>query len=269
MNYSFDKQHAIDYGVDEAIVIHNFIHWIAKNQANKKHFHEGKYWTYNSVDAFKQLFEFWTAKQLRRIIESLVNQNVIMRGNFNKMNMDRTGWYAFVNQDAFLGIQHLPIQENGIAQKVKPLPNDNTNNKPLSKDNDSNMLNFDIVTEKSEFQVAFENFIKMRKSIRKPVTKEAIPLLKKEVLELSKGNDVLAIKIFNQSIKNSWCGLFPIKDFGDITLANNNYPDNFSKKFHDTLSGKALSEYWQYLLSTGHIAKRDRVGNILDWVKAS
>lgn len=138
MNYSFDKQHAINYGVDEAIMIHNFIFWIDKNRANKKHFYDNRYWTYNSVEAFKELFEFWTAKQLRRIIESLVDQKIIMRGNYNKSNIDRTGWYAFINEDAFLGIYDLPKRENEFAQKGEAIPYSKTDNKQyLSNDKDN------------------------------------------------------------------------------------------------------------------------------------
>lgn len=119
---NFDEDHAIKYGVDEAIMINNFRYWIRHNKANGKHFHDGRYWTYNSVEAFKRLFLFWTPKQLRRIIESLVDKKVIMRGNYNKLNMDRTGWYAFINEDAFLGICDLPNQENAIPEKGTPIP---------------------------------------------------------------------------------------------------------------------------------------------------
>ena len=45
MTYTFDTILAAKYGVNEAIMLNNFIYWIAKNEANGKHFHDGRYWT--------------------------------------------------------------------------------------------------------------------------------------------------------------------------------------------------------------------------------
>lgn len=115
MNYSFDNEHAKKYGVDEAILLNNFIFWIKKNKANGKHFYDGRYWTYNSMKAFSELFEFWTEKQLRRILKSLSDQGVLMTGNHNSNPFDNTNWYAFVNQEEFLGIENnVPKREDSV-----------------------------------------------------------------------------------------------------------------------------------------------------------
>lgn len=94
MNHSFDIELAKQFGVDEAIFIENLRFWIAKNQANKKHFYDGQYWTYNSMSAYAELFPYWTAKQVRRIIDSLSTQGVLTIGNHNINPYDRTQWYA-------------------------------------------------------------------------------------------------------------------------------------------------------------------------------
>lgn len=64
---------------------------------------------------------------------------------------------------------------------------------------------------------AFLDYLEMRKQIRKPMTDKAIELAIKKLEELSAlpfsdsmDND-LAIQILNQSVMNSWQGLFPIK----------------------------------------------------------
>ena len=41
MTYTFDTFLATKYGVNEAILLNNFIFWIAKNEANRIHFHDG------------------------------------------------------------------------------------------------------------------------------------------------------------------------------------------------------------------------------------
>ena len=59
MTYSFDCRLAEKYGVDEAIFLHNLYFWIVrKNEANGRHHHEGRTWTYNSMAAFARLFPF-------------------------------------------------------------------------------------------------------------------------------------------------------------------------------------------------------------------
>lgn len=65
---------------------------------------------------------------------------------------------------------------------------------------------------------AFLDYLEMRKQIKKPMTDRAVELAIKKLEELSvlpfsesMDND-LAIKILNQSVMNSWQGLFPLKE---------------------------------------------------------
>ena len=135
MVYSFDTDIAAIYGVDEAVMIQNFIYWIQKNAANGKHFHDGRFWTYNSIEAFKKLFPFWSAGQLRRVLKSLVEKDVLVTGNFNTSAYDRTTWYAF--SDSFLQNQnlHLLKSTNGGAENGRPIPDNNPDiNNPNSND---------------------------------------------------------------------------------------------------------------------------------------
>lgn len=139
--YTFNASTAKKFGVFEAILLYNLIFWIAKNEANGKHFHDGRYWTYNSVAAFEKLFPFWTRKQIRGVLDSLERQGVIMKGNYNEQKYDRTCWYAFT--DEFLetmfpdgqihlpqtgksiclnGQIEMPERANRSAQKGEPIP---------------------------------------------------------------------------------------------------------------------------------------------------
>lgn len=129
MQYSFDIEVAKRYGVDGAIILNNMQFWIEKNKANKKHFHDDYYWTYNSIKAFEELFPFWTRKQIRRILETLEKKEAIKTGNFNKAGYDRTKWYTIaqtVNSICPNGQMEMPKQSNGIDQKGKPIPYINT-----------------------------------------------------------------------------------------------------------------------------------------------
>lgn len=58
----------------------------------------------------------------------------------------------------------------------------------------------------------FIDFINMRKKIKAPMTDRAIDLAINNLNKLSNGDNDVAIEILNQSIMNSWKGLFPLKD---------------------------------------------------------
>lgn len=134
MVYQFDTDIAARYGVDEAIMIFYLSFWIRKNEANGKHFHDGRFWTYNSLEAFTKLFPFWSARQIRRILKSLEDKGVIVTGNYNTSAYDRTTWYGF--GDCFIqkGQIHFTEWANGKAESGECIINNetviNTVNKP-------------------------------------------------------------------------------------------------------------------------------------------
>lgn len=66
-------------------------------------------------------------------------------------------------------------------------------------------------SNKSAFENAIDDFIEFRKKIKKPMTDRAIQLLHIELNKLA-SDDETKIAIINQSIVNSWQGVFPLKD---------------------------------------------------------
>ncbi|AFN39091.1 replication initiation protein [Burkholderia phage BcepMigl] len=117
MNHSFDIELAQRFGLHEAILIHNFQFWIAKNRANGRHLYDGHTWTYNSAKALAELLPYFSDRQIRRALDSLVEQGVLLKGNYNASTYDRTLWFAFDDEVSFLGGQmHSPNSANGGAE---------------------------------------------------------------------------------------------------------------------------------------------------------
>lgn len=139
MEHHFDTDIAKEYGVYEAILINNFMFWIAKNKANNKHFYENRYWTYNSVKALSELFPYFSEGQVRRVIDNLVTKEVLIKGNFNQNPYDKTLWYA-IDETKISSLRinqhHLMKSTNGSDEidnsftDIKP-----TDNKPNQKPN--------------------------------------------------------------------------------------------------------------------------------------
>jgi len=68
------------------------------------------------------------------------------------------------------------------------------------------------INEKSDdWDTAFAAFIEMRKKIKKPPTEYAIKLIKKELNKIAMNDEALQIEILNQSIRNCWQDVFPLK----------------------------------------------------------
>ena len=94
MNFHFDGAVAEMYGVDGAVFISRLQFWIEKNAANDRHYHEGRYWTYNSLRAMEKLFPFWSRRQIKRIVKNLKDKGVLLTANYARDSYDRTLFYA-------------------------------------------------------------------------------------------------------------------------------------------------------------------------------
>ena len=89
-------------GVDAALMLNHLIYWIATNSMKGINHIDGRFWTYNTIEDFKQYFPYWTTAQIRRILKNLAFQEVIIRGNHNKCKYDRTLWYCLKEEEYFL-----------------------------------------------------------------------------------------------------------------------------------------------------------------------
>ena len=101
--HMFDPQIAKEYGVNAAIIFQNLAYRIEHDRANETNFHDGRYWTYNSVKAFAELFPYLTDKQIRGALKKLEEGGMILVGNYNKSAYDRTRWYALAEKGLSIG----------------------------------------------------------------------------------------------------------------------------------------------------------------------
>ena len=162
--YFFNTKAAMDFGVDAAVILSSFYHWQMKNQSERRNYHDGRYWTYNSKKAMKRYFPWMSERQIGYVLDKLSDGGVIVKGNFNKSALDRTLWYSvtekgvkyFMTQaeENFTSFDDLPDDDfpdeelsdasdeidtihctnlyNGANKNVRPIPSINhTSNKPL------------------------------------------------------------------------------------------------------------------------------------------
>lgn len=89
-----DKELAVVLGLNEALILQQVHYWIEINKKNNRNFHEGRYWTYNTIDEWHEEFPFWSNSTIKRTFKRLRDMNLIIVDNFNVYQMDRTLWYT-------------------------------------------------------------------------------------------------------------------------------------------------------------------------------
>ena len=137
MNHSFNTDIATALGMPCAVILEHIWFWVRKNEANGKHFHDGMYWTYNSIKAFSIQFPYLTAKQIRTALDKLRDEGILVVGNFNESAYDRTLWYALTEKGKAVcqsGQIHLPDTASPFALQGKPIPDINPDSKPIMTD---------------------------------------------------------------------------------------------------------------------------------------
>ena len=130
---------AVRYGLEEAIFLDTIAHWVRVNRAEERNFRDGRWWTYNTIKAFDELFPWWSSKQIRRIITSCKEQGALLTGDYNQDRRDRTVWYTLGDEALALygladedksicpnGQMQEPEGADSCAQTGTPLPCSNT-----------------------------------------------------------------------------------------------------------------------------------------------
>jgi hypothetical protein len=227
MTFHFESSIAEDFSSsDIAVLVDHFDFWIAKNKSDGRHFHDGKYWTYGTVKSFSKIFVYLTKNQIRRLLEKMISLDILIEGNYNNINYDRTKWYTFsepfgnkyksILRFCQIDLADLP---NGIGENAKPIPYTNTYVKPDNNNEVSKVSKKESI--KAESKLKYGNLNpdtwKLWTEFKKEQFKFSYKSEKSEqiaindLIRLSKNNDEIAKKIVFQSISNGWKGLFELK----------------------------------------------------------
>lgn len=129
MQHSFDINIAKKYGIEAAIILNNLHFWHERNKANNKHFYDGKYWIYNSVTAWMDLFPYLSRDKIKNALSKLRVHKIIESANYNENKYDKTLWYGLTDF-ALSILQNSPMDfansANPVVDNAKPIPIINT-----------------------------------------------------------------------------------------------------------------------------------------------
>ncbi len=98
--------------VDEAIILQQLHYWVSKS----KHVHDGHRWVYNTLDAWMSQFPWIKSKTtLKKHLNRLAKQGLVLKGNYNKAGFDRTAWYSIDYQQLELFTAEFEAKKAGDA----------------------------------------------------------------------------------------------------------------------------------------------------------
>lgn len=183
---SFDPSIAKDVGTDSAILFSNIDYWVDINRANKRNFHDGKYWTYNSIKAFMEQFTWLSESQIKTCLKKLEDNNYLLSGNHNESRYDRTKWYTVIYNES---ISYLPQMDdsfnaNTLDDNSQPIPD----NKPIENHIGETPSLF------SEKDNSDTSKIEETETIKKPSKKNKIEPAVQIYFRDCKWNDYLTLK---------------------------------------------------------------------------
>ena len=128
--YLFDEQPILankalarELGLNEALVMQQINYWIEINKRSGKNYHDGKYWTYNSIRAWQENdFDYMSIDTVKRIFTKLAKAGYLLVGNYNKDPRDKTQWYTINNdklEELFFEMNQRKMDEERRVREQK------------------------------------------------------------------------------------------------------------------------------------------------------
>lgn len=153
--------------VDKAIILQQIHYWLQRS----KNIEDGHRWVFNTVKEWHQQFPWLAEKTVQRYLKDLCDKGLLITGNFNKANFDRTKWYR-INYDALDKLANskgtdstnakepvVPIQRDSVTQPIPEITHKTTqkiNNKSKSD-------NLDKPDYEKEFNYLWDHYPKGKK----------------------------------------------------------------------------------------------------------
>ena len=235
MRHAFNTDLAEKYGIEKALIIDYFAYWVVENMRNEKNFHEGRYWVFNSASALSEKFHYISRRTMNQKLQELEADGILISGNFNKNKFDRTKWYSFKDEYAWLLDEHRSSAEIAASsgdnlqsigessqwsgENCHSIKISNTytdkNSKEFQTDSSLSLANAREAKKQEVFKIPpfinpeiWKDFEAMRKQIKRPMSERAKKLI---VARLQKLGEDKANEILEQSIVNCWQDVYPLK----------------------------------------------------------
>ena len=137
-------------------------------------------------------------------------------------------------------------EQRSERRKNAPKKQGSTKKKSETSETTTHTTHTTEVKEKTEFEKTLDEFIKMRKAIKKPLTEEWIKLVKQKLEKMYPGNQDLQIQVLQNSISNSWQWVFPLKEGKDKIDQNSELVKKYKEQARQIREKAILDEINKY-----------------------
>ena len=118
MQHHFTVEVAKEYGINCAVLLDNFVYWQKENEANRRNYHDGRYWSYNTIKAFTEMFPYLSTQNIRTAIQKLLKAELIVSGEFADDPYDHTKWYSVTEKG--MRFYQIDMSESTILESLTP-----------------------------------------------------------------------------------------------------------------------------------------------------
>lgn len=94
--HSFNVNVAQKLGVNKAILLQYIDFWVEKNRANAMGLYDGKVWVYHTIEAFLEIFPYFTKSSLSRYLRELQNEGYIASIQNIKKSQNNVKYYTIL-----------------------------------------------------------------------------------------------------------------------------------------------------------------------------
>lgn len=221
MQHNFNVAVAEKFGVNAAIILQHIAFWCDKNRADNCNCRGGTAYTQISKKGMSDYFSYLTERQISYAIDKLIDSGVLIK--FQDNSNDRRNMYAVtdIGYDLLNGYKtdtnktYVSSQQNVAMKHTKCsddiyISNNKYNCKDKSKDIKKDIQSVIDSVDDDVLKEQLNEFVLMRKRIRKHLTPHALELILKKLYKLTSDRKE-RVEIVEQSIRNGWQDVYPLK----------------------------------------------------------
>lgn len=133
MYHRFNVEVATRYGVPCALVLGHIDYLVEKARTDGEKKRNGKYWVSKSVKKIAELYPYYTEKQVRRAIDRLRAEGLVVTGHFPTSECPSTLWYTLTKKGKTLltrGDSDLPPRANQFDPQGETISPEGQNETP-------------------------------------------------------------------------------------------------------------------------------------------
>ncbi|QOD60626.1 hypothetical protein H9I45_15000 [Polaribacter haliotis] len=97
-SHSFSVEVAGAYNVDVALMLQHMCFWYEKVVSDDVNKFKGEYWVRMKLTQMNHQFPYWGISKIRHLVDKMLDEKLIKKGEFNTKKNDRTKWYTLTKK---------------------------------------------------------------------------------------------------------------------------------------------------------------------------